>query len=61
MVTQKSATSTGITAVADEDNVGLDVDHSGLVKFSSRNCDEYSIVRGRIRLLVNGRFRGSPS
>ncbi|KAJ2985996.1 hypothetical protein NUW58_g5244 [Xylaria curta] len=58
MVTQKSATSTGITAAADEDNVGLDVDHSGLVKFSSRNCDEYSIVRGRIRLLVNGRFRG---
>ncbi|KAI1157435.1 hypothetical protein F5B18DRAFT_180543 [Nemania serpens] len=62
MVTQKSATSTGITAVVDEDNVALDVDHSGLVKFSSRTCGSYSIVRERIRLLatnssrVNSRF-----
>lgn len=67
MVTQKSATSTGITAVVDEDNVALDVDHSGLVKFSSRTCGSYSIVRERIRLLatnssrVNSRFANSTS
>ncbi|KAI1839800.1 hypothetical protein JX266_013987, partial [Neoarthrinium moseri] len=54
MVTEKSATSTGITAVADEDNVGLDADHSSLVKFDSRSCDSYLKVKGRISFLIAG-------
>jgi hypothetical protein len=53
MVTEKSATSTGITAAADEDNIGLDVDHSGLVKFSARSQEPYRIVIGRITELAS--------
>ena len=52
MVTQKSATSTGLTAAADENNVPLNTDHSGLVKYNSRTQDDYSVVKGKIETLV---------
>ncbi|ERF76578.1 hypothetical protein EPUS_05851 [Endocarpon pusillum Z07020] len=52
MVTQKSATSTGLTAPADENNIPLNMDHSGLVKYESRSQDEYSIVKGKLKTLV---------
>ncbi|KAF9872960.1 ankyrin repeat domain-containing protein [Colletotrichum karsti] len=53
MVTRKSATSTGITGVSEEDNIPLEEDHSGLVKFQSRGQDAYSVVRERIRSFVS--------
>ncbi|KAH8197651.1 hypothetical protein TruAng_008195 [Truncatella angustata] len=52
MVTEKSATSTGITAVADEDNIPFDTDHSGLVKFSARSQESYQIVKDKIKNLA---------
>ncbi|CAH0052972.1 unnamed protein product, partial [Clonostachys solani] len=52
MVTEQSATSTGIVATADEDNIPMNADHSGLVKFSSRNHGEYLVVQERLRQLV---------
>ncbi|KAK1999116.1 hypothetical protein LX36DRAFT_633060 [Colletotrichum falcatum] len=48
MVTQKSATATGLVAVADEDNIALNADHSGIVKFSSRSQGDYPTVRRRV-------------
>ena len=54
MVTRKSATSTGLTAVPDEDIIPLDADHSNLVKFESRRDDDYVVVKERIRSLVSG-------
>lgn len=54
MVTRKSATSTGLTAVPDEDIVSLDTDHSGLVKFESWRDDSYVVVKERIRSLTSG-------
>ncbi len=53
MVTRKSATSTGLTAVADENNVPLGTDHMGLVKYEGRTHDGYSIVKGRLKTLVD--------
>jgi hypothetical protein len=53
MVTQKSATSTGLTAVADGNNIPLNTDHSGLVRYESRIQDEYSIVKERLKTLVD--------
>ncbi|EPS29040.1 hypothetical protein PDE_03987 [Penicillium oxalicum 114-2] len=53
LVTEKSATSTGLVAVADEDNISLNTDHSGLVKYNSRNQGGYPIVRERLRRLVS--------
>jgi hypothetical protein len=52
MVTEKSATSTGLTASADENNIPLPTDHSGLVKYESRVGEEYSIVKEKLRILV---------
>lgn len=52
MVTEKSATSTGLTAPAEEYNIPLNTDHSGLVKYKSRSQDEYSIVKGKLKRLV---------
>jgi hypothetical protein len=52
MVTEKSATSLGLTATYKEDNIPLNTDHSGLVKYESRSQEEYSIVKGRLKILV---------
>lgn len=52
MVTEKSATSTGLTATADKENIPLNTDHSGLVKYESRSQEEYSIVKERLKTLV---------
>ncbi|KAI0010398.1 hypothetical protein F4779DRAFT_616681 [Xylariaceae sp. FL0662B] len=57
MVTEKSATSTGLTAVPDEDNIGFDTDHSGLVKYDSRTRGLYPIVRGRLEMLIQDATR----
>ncbi|KAI1330215.1 hypothetical protein F5Y16DRAFT_31561 [Xylariaceae sp. FL0255] len=54
LVTKKSATSTGLTAVPDDDIIPLDADHSGLVKFESRRDDAYVVVKERIKNLVLG-------
>ncbi|KAJ5887721.1 hypothetical protein N7495_007762 [Penicillium taxi] len=53
LVSEKSATSTGLVAVIDEDNIALNTDHSGLVKYSSRSQGDYPIVRERIRRIVS--------
>ncbi len=53
MVTQKSATSTGLVSVADEINIPLNTDHSGLVKYERKNQEEYNIVKGKIKTLVD--------
>ncbi|RYP62421.1 hypothetical protein DL769_007310 [Monosporascus sp. CRB-8-3] len=53
MVTERSATSTGLTAVPDEDNIGFDTDHSGLVKYDSRSQGMYPIVRERLETLIS--------
>ncbi|RYO96491.1 hypothetical protein DL765_011580 [Monosporascus sp. GIB2] len=53
LVTEKSATSTGLVAVAEEDNIALNTDHSGLVKYDSRSQGDYTIVRERLRRLVD--------
>jgi hypothetical protein len=52
MVTEKSATSTGLTATSDEDNVSFDKDHSGLVKYESRYDQEYTIVMEKVQSLA---------
>ncbi|KAL4744228.1 NACHT domain-containing protein [Aspergillus terricola var. indicus] len=54
MVTEKSATSLGLTATHKEDNIPLNTDHSGLVKYETRSQEEYSIVKGRLKILVTG-------
>ncbi|KAI0164334.1 hypothetical protein GGR52DRAFT_585622 [Hypoxylon sp. FL1284] len=53
MVTEKSATSTGLTAVRDEDNISFDTDHSGLVKYESRIQGPYTVVRSQLKVLVH--------
>ncbi|RBA17497.1 hypothetical protein FPRO05_11212 [Fusarium proliferatum] len=53
LVTEKSTTSTGLVAVAEEDNIALNADHSRLVKYDSRNQGDYTIVRERLRRLVD--------
>jgi hypothetical protein len=57
MVTQKSATSTGLTAVAEENNISLNMDHSGLVKYESSTQDEYNIVKEKLKGLVSNAKR----
>lgn len=52
MVTRDSATSTGLTATSDEDNIALDTDHSGLVKYDSQSQGPYPIVKERLRNLI---------
>ncbi|KAL8907434.1 MAG: hypothetical protein Q9207_001404 [Kuettlingeria erythrocarpa] len=52
MVTKESATSIGLTASADENNIPLNTDHSNLVKYKSRSQDEYSIVKEKIKKFV---------
>ena len=53
MVTKHSAKGVGLTAVADEDNIPLNLDHSGLVKYENRSQDEYCIVQTRLMALVD--------
>ncbi|PHH92317.1 hypothetical protein CDD83_7906 [Cordyceps sp. RAO-2017] len=52
LISEKSATSTGLVAAADQDTVPFHTDHSGLVKFDSRGQVEYRIVRERLRRLA---------
>ena len=54
MVTEKSATSTGLVAVADEDNIPFNTDHTGLVKYDSQEHGLYPIVKERLKSLVDG-------
>ncbi|KAI4154500.1 MAG: hypothetical protein LQ340_001657 [Diploschistes diacapsis] len=53
MVTQESATSTGLTAAGGENNIPLNTDHSGLVKYQSRSQEEYKIVKSKLSILVD--------
>ena len=53
MVTQNSAISTGLTAAGDENNIPLNTDHSGLVKYQSRSQEEYIIVKWKLKILVD--------
>lgn len=52
MVTQKSATSIGLVASANEDNIPLESDHRDLVKYRSRRDPRYTVVQERIGRLV---------
>lgn len=45
-------TRTSATAVADEDNNVLDLDHSRLVKYQSKTQDDYNIAKERLKTLV---------
>ena len=38
--------------MADEDNIALNTNHSGLVKYDSSNQGDYAIVRERLSRLV---------
>lgn len=49
LVTEESATSTGLVAKAEQDTVALNADHSGLVKYDSRIHGEYPRVMERLR------------
>lgn len=53
LVTEKSATSIGLTAPADEWNIAMNTDHSGLVKYQSRTQAEYLIVQNKIKYLAD--------
>ncbi|EJP61221.1 Ankyrin repeat-containing protein [Beauveria bassiana ARSEF 2860] len=53
LVTEKSASSIGLVAVAEEDKVPLNTDHSGLVKYESKIQDNYTIVREWLRRFVD--------
>ncbi|KAK3941484.1 hypothetical protein QBC46DRAFT_430783 [Diplogelasinospora grovesii] len=52
LVTAKSATSTGLTAAADEENIPLKTDHTGLVKYQNGDQEGYTIVRNKLKKLV---------
>lgn len=52
MVTKNSATSTGLVATADEDNIALHADHRELVKYDSQRHPHYNVVKERIKRLV---------
>lgn len=52
VVTQKSATSTGVTTPDKEVNVPLNEGHSALVKYESRSQEAYTIIKGHLRKLV---------
>jgi hypothetical protein len=54
LVTKESATRTGLVAAADEDNIPLDTDHSGLVKYDSMNHQLYDVVKGRLAKIIDG-------
>lgn len=50
---QRSSTvQVSLTAVADENNISLNTDHSGLVKYEARTQDEYNIVKEKLKGLV---------
>ena len=53
MVTEKSAISTGLTATADDDNIPFNTDHSELIKYQSSSQLEYSIVKAKLKNLVD--------
>ena len=52
IVTQKSVTSTGLTAAAEENNVSFNIDHSELVKYRNWGQKEYTIVQNKLRVVV---------
>lgn len=52
MVTRESATNTGLTSAAEQDNHAIDADHSNLVKFSEHDA-VYHLVVERINRLVS--------
>ncbi|WYZ39718.1 hypothetical protein EsH8_IV_000059 [Colletotrichum jinshuiense] len=52
LVTKKSATSTGLVAMAEEDDISLNTDHSGLIKVQSRSHNYYDVIERRIDRLV---------
>lgn len=45
LMIEKSAISIGLTAVTDKNNVNLNTDHLGLVKYNSNIRNVYLIVR----------------
>lgn len=60
LVTEKSTTSIGLVTMADEDNIALNADHSRLFKFEHDAQGNYSIVRERLRRLVDETRREVP-
>ncbi|KAI3325775.1 hypothetical protein HD806DRAFT_456639 [Xylariaceae sp. AK1471] len=52
LVTKESATKIGLVAAAEEDNVSFDADHSALVKFESKDHEDYIIVKTRLCKLI---------
>lgn len=53
MVTKQSATSAGLSAGPEQDNLPAQLDHSSLVKYNSRGNPTYRLVRQRIQDLVS--------
>jgi len=52
LVTEKSATGTGLTGLADEENISFDTDHRGLAKYDRPSSSCYTIVRGKLQTMV---------
>ncbi|KAI5922299.1 hypothetical protein F4810DRAFT_711663 [Camillea tinctor] len=49
LVTQQSATAVGLVSMAKTDYIALDLDHSGLIKYSRKEEHLYSTVRNRLK------------
>lgn len=61
LVTEKSATSTGLTAVSDETNISFDTDHTGLLKYESRSSTCYRISSGKLQAMVKEAIVEEPA
>lgn len=61
LVREQSATGTGLAVAAHELNIPLNTNHSGLVKFESRNQGDYELVAERIRQFVFQARRDVPN
>ena len=52
MVSKKSATTVGSVVIGNGDNIPMNLDHSDLVKFRTRDDPYYDVVRERISRLA---------
>lgn len=53
LVTESSATKTGLTQILLEDNIAVEADHSHLTRFRSRADERYKIAKNRIRQMLD--------
>ncbi|KAI1179882.1 hypothetical protein F4777DRAFT_532343 [Nemania sp. FL0916] len=53
LVNEESAIAIGLGAAVEADNISFDADHTGLVKFEHRDCEEYVIVSEKLIRIVS--------